>query len=1059
MKKSVALLLLLNIVNTPTFAQEMKVSGKVVDPNGIGLPGVNIMIRGTTTGAVSNLDGNYNITAPGSDAVIVFSYVGFLTQEIGVGNQTSINVTLQEDVLGLEEVVVIGYGTQRKIDLTGSVATLSAEDIAAVPTPNFEEGMQGKVPGMEMKKTSHEPGGGISVIIRGTNSLLANNEPLYVIDGIPIVNDNRERLGGWEGQQALNTFSNLNPADIESIQVLKDASATAIYGSRAANGVIIISTRKGKSGKAMVDFEYSHTWSKAKAPYELCGVEDYARIENEYIANTGGVDFRYAADNDYGIPNATPEELGASYGMGTNWFDHILQTGNVNNYNLSIQGGDERSNYLISANYYDETGVVIGSDYRRGTLRANINSQVSKRLKTGINISGSRYDSERFRQTGRLTGGGPDRLGTITEAFRANPMTQLDTPHLSQDPLLQHAPGSGHVTNFVYHPVKQVENTDNSDAQNFLLASMNLDYNIIDGLNLLFRGGVNFVNQERINFQPMSVPVGNWYSAIGNHWFYDRRNYVFENYLKFNRSFGDHSLDATVGYSLEYQRIQNKSQRGDSFNFDLQGIYGWPQLVNPQSMNISETQRNLASIYGRVFYNFKNRYLFTITARQDGSSVFAKNKKWAFFPSGAVAWVISEESFMESTTWLTNLKLRGSYGLTGNQAIAPYQSLATVRSAGYHEWEPGYAFAGSKTSGLVPNTPANPDLRWETTKQINVGLDASFLDNRIQFSADYYKKNTIDLVQYKPVVATTGYETFTTNFGELSNTGVELMIGGTIFTSPIQWSSSLTWSLNRGKVEDLGMDALGNPLEIALPPYNQIAHWELITMFVIGEPVGTFYGYEWTGLLQQSDVDGGIPVVPGLNEAGDMKFLDYNGDGEISPDDMHPIGNAEPTFIAGWDNTLTYKNFSLNFFFNAVVGSKMLNLIKQYTHLGNIRNDGGRHSQEYADNYWTPTRIDAKYPRPGGGSVAITTFFLEDNSFLRLQTLTLNYQISTVQLGWNWIRNASIYARGTNVFVITYYTGFDPESQFQGQADYNQNIDLGSYPRPRSFELGVKLGF
>ena len=1058
MKKSLTFVLLLFLGYAISFAQGIQVSGTVTDAEGNGLPGVNVVIKGTTTGAVTNLDGYYSITAPGSDAVLVFSYVGYLSQEIAVGNQTSINITLEEDVMGLEEVVVIGYGTQRKIDVTGSVATMKSDQITAIPTPNFEEGMQGKVPGMEMKKTSAEPGGGITVKIRGSNSLLGNNEPLYVIDGFPLIDDNRSRPGGWESQQSLNLLSNLNPRDIESVQVLKDASATAIYGSRGANGVIIITTKKGHAGNAMVDFEYSHTWSTAKAPFELCGVEDYARIENLALERGNSTDFRYTADNNYGLQNATPEELGAKYGKGTDWLDEVLRTGHVNNYNFSVQGGNDKTTYLISANYYDETGVVIASDYKKGTVRANVNSQVSKKLNVGINLSGSRYYSHRFRQTGRLTGGGPDRLGTITEAFRANPMTTPSTPHLEPNDLLQYVPGQGDVTNFIYNPVKQALNTDNSDAMNFFLTSLNLDYSIVDHLKIVFRGGANIQSQERINFQPMSVPVGAWYGGIGNHNFYDRRNYVYENYLNYNQTLGGkHSIDATLGYSIEYDRIQSKSMSASGFNFDIQRIYGWAQLQIPVPMGIGESLRTLASYYGRLFYNYNDRYLITFTARQDGSSVFAANKKWAFFPSAAVAWVLSEESFMSGADWLSNLKLRGSYGLTGNQAISPYQSLATLRSsAGY---EAGYVFAGAKNSGLLPASPANPDLVWETTKQLNIGLDASFLANRIQFSADFYKKNTVDLLQNKPVVATTGYESFTTNFGEISNTGVELLLGGRILTGTLQWNSNLTWSMNRNKVEDLGLASDGTALTQALPPGNGIAHQDLITMFVLGQPIGTFWGYEYLGLLSQADLDAGVAILPGLDQPGDMKFLDYNGDGQITPDDGHPIGNAQPDFIFGWDNTFTYKNFSLNFFFNGVIGSKMLNLLKQYTHLGAARGGGGHHSQEYAEDYWTPDNTDAKWNRPGGGSGAISTFFLEDATFVRLQTLSLNYRIPTNQFGWNWIRNASVYLRGSNVFVITNYTGFDPESQFNGQADYNPNIDLGSYPRPRSFELGVKLGF
>jgi len=1045
------------------FAQ-IDVSGTVTDQTGLGLPAVNISIQGTTTGDITDLDGHYSITVPDGNAILVFSYIGYLKQEIGVGNQTEINVILQEDVLGLEEVVVIGYGTQRKMDVTGSVATMSGEEINAIPTPNFEEGMQGKIPGMEMKKTSAEPGGGISVKIRGSNSIMGNNEPLYVIDGFPLTNDNQSRPGGWELQKPLNLLSNLNASDIESVQVLKDASATAIYGSRGANGVIIITTKKGQAGKAMIDFEYSHSWSKAEAPFALCNVEDYARIENENIANNNGVDFRYTADNNYGLENATPAELGAKYGDGTDWLNEVLQTGQVDNYNLAISGGDAKTTYMISGNYYNETGVVLTSKYQRGTVRANVNSQVSKKLSVGMNMSGSRYVSDRFSQSGRITGGGPDRLGVIVEAFRANPMTQLDTPHLEPNDLLQHQPGQGNTTNFVYHPVKQVQNVDNEDKMNFFIGSAHMDYNILDDLKIVFRGGFNVQSQERINFQPFSVPVGAWYSGIGSHNFYDSRQYVYENYMNYTKTWGDHSLDVTLGYSIEYHRVQSKAMNGSGFNFDIQRIYGWSQLAVPGPMSIGESQRTLASVYGRAFYNFKDRYLVTFTARQDGSSVFAENNKSAFFPSIAAGWVLSEESFLSGADWLSNLKLRGSYGITGNQAISPYQSMARLGGE-------SYVINMSKVSGLSPVSPANPDLIWESTKQVNIGIDATFLANRLRFGVDFYKKNTIDLLQNKPVLASTGYETYTTNFGEIANTGFEILIGGTILPGTFQWSSNITGSINRGEILDLGTAADGTPLTRALPPFSNVFHHTEVTMFVVGEPIGTFWGYDYLGPLSQEDVDNGVAVVPGLDEPGDMSFkdqitVDTDGDGipdatdgQITPDDMGVIGNSEPDFIFGWDNTFTYKNWSLNVFVNAVIGSEIMNLQKIYTSMGNVRNGGGHHSKEYAENYWTPENTDTEFPRPGGGSSAHSTFLLESGTFVRISTASLNYMIPVNKLGWTWIKNATVYARGTNLFVFTNYSGFDPEGSYNGQSHANANIDLGNYPRPRSVELGVKLGF
>ena len=1058
------------LLGTAFVMAQVQVSGTVTDNSGTPLPGVNVVVKGTTTGSVTNTDGNYQITAPGMNSILEFSYVGYLTQDIEVGSQTSISVVLEEDVLGLEEVVVVGYGTQRKMDVTGAVATLKGDEITSIPTPNFEEGMQGKIPGMEMKKTSAEPGGGISVKIRGTNSLLGNNEPLYVIDGFPMTNDNTSRPGGWESQKPLNLLSNLNPNDIASVQVLKDASATAIYGSRGANGVIIITTKKGQQGKSVIDFEYSHSISQAKAPFELCNVEDYARIENEAIINTEGVDFRYTADNTYGLENATPEELGATYGDGTDWLDEVMQTGHVNNYNLSIQGGDARTTYLISGNYYDETGVLLNSNFQKGTIRSNISSQVNKRLKVDINMSASRYFADRSQQTGRLTGGGPDRLGLIVEAFRANPMTTPETPHLEPNDLLQHEPGRDNVTNFIYNPVQQANKVDNSEAMNFFLGSINAELMIVEGLNLNFRGGYNFQSQERISFLPMSTPVVNSYGGLGNHNFYDRRNFLYENYLNYNKTFADrHNLDATLGYSLEQDRIQSKSQGGSSFNFDIQGIYGWGQLQTPSPMSISESQRQLASVYGRLFYSFANKYMVTFTARQDGSSVFAENNKWAFFPSGALAWVISEESFMESASWVSNLKLRASYGIVGNQAIAPYGSLAKIRSsAGYAA---GIVLNNKKQSGLLPWTPANPDLIWESTKQLDVGLDASFLSNRVQFAIDVYQKNTVDLLQSKPVPSFTGYETFTTNFGEISNKGVEILLGGAILSErDLTWNSTLTWSYNRNEIVDLGLNSDGTPLIQALPPSTGISHSETLTMFILGEPIGSFWGLEWLGNLSQADVDAGVPFSGNLDSPGDQKFKDQptvdtdgdgipdEGDGVITDADNVVIGNAQPDFIFGFDNTLTWKNFTLNFFFNGVVGGKVANMIKQYTELGAIRNGGGHHSKDYAENYWTESNTDTRYPRPGGGG-GFSSYYLEDATFVRLQSASITYSLPVQKFGWQGIRNASVYVRGSNLLLFTNYSGFDPEGQFTGQSEANQNIDLGNYPRPTTVEIGVKLGF
>lgn len=1034
--------------------QQKSVTGTVTDGTGQALPGVTVVIKGTTNGTVTNIDGMYAIANVPENATLVFSFVGMKMQEIPVGNQTTINVKMKADAIGLEEVVAIGYGTVKKSDLTGAVGVVSGDELTSLASPNFEQGIQGKVAGLQMTQTSAEPGGGISVKIRGTNSLLGSSEPLYVIDGFPISNDNTSRPGGWEGQGSLNLLSNLNPNDIESVQVLKDASATAIYGSRGANGVVIITTKKGKTGEGTLSIDYSRSFSSAKPPVEFCNVYDYARIENERLANNNAKpsEYRYTEEPNAYWPagNASPEQLGAIYGNGTNWVEEVLQPGHTNNVNLSFSGGTQKTTYHISANYYDEQGVVINSDYMKASVRANIASQVNKVVRVEASMSGSRYESERYSQTGRILGGGPDRLGTVTAAYRGNPMATITTNPLEDNNLLKYVPGQGNTSNFIYNPVYELGEMDNSDAMNFFMGTMKVDFDITEGLKLTFNGGANFQSQERINFQPFTTHVGAWYSGIGNHSFFDKRDFLFENYLNYAKTFdGDHKINATLGYSLQAETTQSKSLNGSGYNFDIQGIYGWGQLTSPTPPNVSEYGKQTASVYGRLFYNYNDRLMVTLSARQDGASVFAENKKWAFFPSLAVGYVLSEEAFMDEADWLSHLKLRGSYGIVGNQAISPYRSLATLSSQ-------AYVFGGSKVSGLSPATPANPDLIWESTKQLDLGLDASFINNRIKLGFDYYQKSTVDLLQNKPVPGITGYSLFTTNFGEISNKGVELMVGGTISTGRIGWESNLTYSVNRSRIEDLGVASDGTPIETALTPSPGIADGRSSHRFVVGEPVGTFYGYTIDGMLQQEDIDAGYPTLGGLNTPGELKVVDINDDKVINDEDLGPIGNAQPDFIFGWDNTFTYENWSLNVFLNGSIGGEVFNMMRIYTSMGG---SGGRPSQDYVDDYWTPTNTDAKFPKPGGGLEEINTFLLEDASFVRLQSLALNYRVPLDKLKINWIRSASVYVRGTNLLVLTNYTGFDPETGFSGQRSWAPNIDLGNYPRPKTVQLGVKVSF
>ena len=1034
------------------YSQDKTITGTVKNEAGVPLPGATVLEKGTSNGTQTNFDGQFSISVSDNNATLVFSFIGFATVEQSFAGQSVLDVTLKEDTESLDAVVVIGYGTIQKKDLTGAISVISSDDLTEMASPNFEQGIQGKIPGLQMTQTSAEPGGGISVRVRGTSSLLGSSEPLYVIDGFPLVNDNGSRPGGWEGQGSLNLLSNLNPSDIKSVQVLKDASATSIYGSRGANGVILIETKKGRSGAGTITVDYSHGFSTVDNPFKFAGVENFARIENERLghANAQISQYRYLDQPTAFYPdgNASPEQLGALYGQGTDWIDAVLQPGSTDNVNLSFSGGTEKTTYHISGNLYDEKGVIVNSDYLRASLRMNVASQINKRVKVTATMSTSRFEADRYSQTGRISGGGPDRLGTIAAAFRANPIAPADVDPLLDNNLMKLVPGQGNVSNFIYSPVRELADQHNSDEMNFMMSTLKLEIDLTDDLKMTFNGGANFQNQDRQNFMPFTTHVGAWYSGIATQTLFKKRDYLFENYLNYNKDLGaSHKISATAGYSMQHAIQQNVALNGSGFDFDIQGIYGWGNQANPSPPSTGEIGQKTASFYGRLFYSYDDRFLVTLSARQDGASVFAENKKWAFFPSASVGYVLSEESFMQDISWLSHLKLRASYGIVGNQAIAPYRSLATLSPTGY--------VFGAKTSGLGPNTPANPDLIWESTKQLDIGLDARFFNNRMNLGFDYYKRNTVDLLQNKPVPGTTGYGVFTTNFGEISNEGIELMVGGTIVDGELGWESTFTGSLNRSEILDLGLAADGTPILEAATPATGLADNGAPHRFIVGEPIGTFFGYTYDGLLQQEDIDAGGPFLGGLNQVGQQKMRDLNGDGVINAADQSAIGNAQPDFIFGWDNKLSYKNWDLNIFVNASIGGEIYNTMKIYTSIGGP----GMVSQEYADDYWSPENTDAKFPKPGGGTGAMNTFLLEDASFIRLQSLALNYRVPLDKLNINWMSSASIYFRGTNLFVITDYSGFDPETGFSGQRSYAPNIDLGNYPRPRTFNLGFKVSF
>lgn len=1030
--------------------EEIGISGSVVETGGTPLPGVNVVVKGTVTGTITDVDGNYELTAPG-DAVLIFSFVGFEAQEIPVEGRSQINVTLAPDVEALEEVVVVGYGALRKKDVTGSVSSINERTLKEIPAASIETAMQGRAPGVVVTSTSAEPGGGLSVRIRGGNSVSGNNEPLFVIDGFPMYNDNNGMASEFERYQSTNLLANLNPNDIESMEILKDASATAIYGSRGANGVVLITTKQGRAGRPKIDFEHYTSTSTARTIIPLADAFQYATVYNQALTARGD-DPRYDGTNGDPDPETgkvtyfpTPAEIQAEVGDGTNWQRELLRTGIAQNYQLGISGGTPRLTYNLSGNYYDNEGVLKNSAYTRYSLRANLFSQLNDRLSFRLNTTGSRTVANRANTSNtRTVGGGGGRAGVIWQAFRANPIARPDE-FFFEDEMLGTQQASG------FNPVMDLENTHVLGYTSFMLANATIEFEILDGLKFTSKGGANITNNDKEWFWNQNTALGYRFNGQAREALANSIDYVNENYFTYKKDFsGNHAVNLTAGTS--WQQTQNRQTILEAQDYTVNfenGLNKYEFAQMHSRHNTGRVKHTLLSYYGRAFYSLMDRYLFTVTVRGDGSSKFAQNNKWAVFPSAAVAWRFSDEPLLANADWLSNGKLRLSYGRTGSQAISPYGSLARMRVDAFTWADGGLA------TGVVPASPGNPDLKWETTEQLNAGLDLGFADDRITFTSDVYRKTTRDLLQQLAVPGQSGFSSIVSNFGSIRNSGVELGLSIDVLDGPLKWTTNANYSRNVSEVLDLGeldhIQARG-----FFPTPLGSAH--IVTK---GEPLGNFHGWRVVGLLSEEDIAAGYPTLGSYNLPGLFKFWnnpdDEDGINSINADDKVVLGNALPDFTFGWSNNLSYKDFGLSFFVQGVIGHDILNMHKMISEYGIP--SFGVPTSDYMNDYWSEDNPDAYYPRPAEfareGAV-ITDRLVEDGSFVRLKNVTLSYNVPPILRG---IQTSQVYVTATNLLTLTGYSGYDPEVSSLGQTNLEPGVDIGSYPRSRTFTLGVKLGF
>jgi len=988
--------------------EEVTVSGKVTDDKGESLPGATITVLGTTTGTVTDIDGNYSITVP-DGAVLVFSFIGYEPIQIPVDNQSLIDVTLQTDISSLEEVVVIGYGTVKRSDLTGSIAQVREDDIKATPIVAIDRALQGRAAGVSVTQNSSRPGGGTTIRIRGTGSVAAGNEPLYVIDGYPIGD--------------LNT---INPMDVESIEILKDASATAIYGSRGSNGVIIITTKRGKAGQSSVDFESYYGVQNARRRIPLLNGQEYAEFINEARVNGGGVPFFDGSSSERPLPGNVPNN--------TDWQNEVFQAAPIQNYQLSISGGNEKTKYAISGNLFNQDGLIDNSFFKRYSVRTNLDHNISSRIKVGLSLQGA-FTNERIARTET---GGQQSAGVTGAALNFAPVF----PKFNENGTFYRDLGTLNGQQ-VDNPLTIANDVYNRANSTRIFANSYADFLITDDLTFRTTWGANILNNKNNFYATRQTNLGFASNGDASISAGQNINWLNENTLNFAKTYAEkHNFSALVGFTHQGFNHEFFTANASNFSndFALYNNLGSGATLRTPSSGIIEW--GLISYLGRINYGFDSRYLLTFTARTDGSSRFGPNRKYGFFPSGAFAWRVINEEFMKTQTVISDLKFRSSYGLSGNQEIGNYAFLSSIMPV-------QTVLGGNLKVGGAQNRVGNFDLGWERNAQLNLGLDFGFFDNRVQITTDYYRKVTSDLLITVDIPQSSGFSTSLQNIGKVENQGFEFAINALIVDKKnLQWYSDFNISFNENKI--LNLDE--NRLEFIGGSFGNVVGYNITR---VGEPLGAFYGRVADGIFQsQEEINNSSQPNA---KPGDFRFKDLNSDGVINDRDRQIIGNPNPKLFGGFNNTFIFKAFELNIFIQGSYGNDILNFQKFETHNLNGQNNQSRDVL----NRWTPTNTNTDIPRANsrGGQRILSTFHIEDGSYLRFKNISVSYNLPANFINKLSIKAAKVYVGGQNLITLTKYTGYDPEVNFFGSGSTNQGLDYGAFPNSRTILFGLNVKF
>jgi len=1027
------------------------------------LPGVTVLLKGTTTGTITDLNGHYSISVP-KNGTLVFSYVGFKSQEFTIGTLTQINVTMVESAKGLQEVVVVGYGTQNRRMVTGAISSISGAEIKAVPAISFENSLEGKIAGVDVSVPSGEPGSAPVIKIRGTGSISAGNAPLYVIDGLPISDNSNLQLdiGQRRARFAvpkMNPFASINPNDIQSVEILKDASSASIYGSRGSNGVILITTKKGFKNGFQLSFNSYTGFKEATHLPKLMNAKELIQYtkearNNDYLQSEDPTNPASPSYNPLYDPNTNAGRPPVGFylipnkyinwdGTDTKWLDVILSKAAVSNYNVSISGGTEHLTYYTSGGYYSENGILKGSGLKRYTFRTTVIDNFYKKLQIGSSLNFAFIDDKRLPANGPYFG---NPGGIIYSAMVASPVV---TPYNADGTINQMNGQSflGGGTTTADNPLAIMKAVKENIKNYSLFGNVYLKYNINKNFSFKTYLGIDLDNYQQSYYKGVTLlhrgsttpdPFAQASASSALNW-------LWENTLNYNKKFGEnHSLTVLVGYTAQKQNNELQVVQANGFVDDKVQTIGGGIVIGGNSV---KEQWSLVSFLARVNYSYKEKYLLTATIRSDRSSRFGFNHQTGIFPSVSVGWRLVEEPFMKRLDFISELKIRSSYGLTGNFEIPNYGAIGLMSSS-------NYVLSNSIVNGVSPSTMSNDKLSWESTKQFDVGLDFGLFNHRIYGVLDYYRSVTSNLLLNVTVPSSSGFRTALTNIGEVENKGFEFTLSTKNIVRKFRWSTDFTYSTNKNKVLKLG--PTGAPiLSVGSAGIRHITR--------IGDPIGSYYGYQVVGVYQTQKQIDDAPVDklvgPYGARPGDLQFKDVNGDGIISPLDRTVLGNYMPDFIYGIRNNFRYKNFDLSIFFQGVQGRKILNLTTRHM----LNGEANFNSYAEYNNRW----VSASQPGNGiipradrnsslhGNNMRPSSFQVEDGSYFRLRNVTLGYRWAIPKT----VKEIRVYISGTNLFILTKYLGFNPEVNFRSENSLTPGEDYGAYPISRTFLVGVNVTF